>query len=86
MSKADRKEAVVTRGKPHQAAAEGQTPAKRTLGFLYYYGHGVRQSSEEAARWYRKAADQEHSDAQLNLGALYSKGKGVRQNSEEAAR
>ena len=45
----------------------------------------MRQSFEETARWFRKAAEQGNANAQLNLGDLYRNGLGVRQSFEEAA-
>jgi hypothetical protein len=46
----------------------------------------VAQSDVEAARWYRKAADQGHAKAQFNLGFMFSQGRGVAQSDVEAAR
>jgi uncharacterized protein len=39
----------------------------------------------EAARWFRKAAEQGHVDAQYNLGDAYYYGQGVPQDYAEAA-
>ena len=33
----------------------------------YEHGRGVRKSREEAAGWYRKAAEQGHAAAECNL-------------------
>ena len=38
----------------------------------------------EAARWYRRAAEQSSGVAQYNLGMFYLDGKGVSQNTDEA--
>jgi TPR repeat protein len=38
------------------------------------------QDYAEAARWYRKAADQGHAEAQFNLGVMYLDGQGVAQD------
>ena len=38
----------------------------------------------EAAKWYRKAADQGHAGAQLYLGILLAQGQGVEQDVVEA--
>ena len=51
----------------------------------YYYGRGSRLDYAEAAKWYRKAAEQGNSDAQYSLGHMYLFGLGVRQNSQDAA-
>ena len=37
----------------------------------------MAQNKEEAAKWYRKAADQGDADAQCNLGYCYKTGDGV---------
>ena len=43
---------------------------------MYDDGQGVAQNYAEAARWYRKAADQGNASAQLNLGVSYYDGQG----------
>ena len=57
-----------------------------TSGFRYATGQGVPQDRAEAARWYRKAAEQGDADAQFNLGLMYHNGQGVPQDHAEAAR
>jgi hypothetical protein len=47
---------------------------------MYYYGIGVIQDYEAAAKWYRLAAEQGDASAQLNLGEIYLKGQGVTQD------
>ena len=47
---------------------------------------GVAQSDVEAARWFRKAADQGDAEAQCHLGDMFAEGRGEAQNDEEAAR
>jgi TPR repeat protein len=44
---------------------------------MYETGRGVAQNYDEAAKWYRLAADQGHAEAQNNLGSLYANGRGV---------
>jgi len=44
------------------------------------FSRGVPQDYTEAAKWFRKAADQGNADAQYGLGLLYFKGLGVPQN------
>jgi TPR repeat protein len=44
----------------------------------------VEKDYEEAAKWWRKATDQNNPDAQFKLGVLYSSGRGVEKNEEEA--
>jgi TPR repeat protein len=47
---------------------------------MYDNGEGVPQDSSEAAKWYRKAAEQGFINAQSALGYLYKNGRGVRQD------
>ena len=46
----------------------------------------MAQSYEEAARWFRRAAEQGHAEAQIHLGDLFAAGRGVGQSDVEAAR
>ncbi|MBT5378797.1 MAG: trypsin-like serine protease, partial [Opitutae bacterium] len=45
-----------------------------------------RQDFKEAAKWFRKAAEQGYAAAQTNLGGMYYSGEGVRQDFKEAAK
>jgi len=54
------------------------------LAGLYYEGEGVPQDYAEAAKWYRKAAEQGHDEAQYKLGSMYDRGEGVTQDFAEA--
>ena len=45
---------------------------------------GVAQNYSEAAKWYRKAAEQGISLAQFSLGLMYYHGQGVLQSYDEA--
>jgi hypothetical protein len=47
---------------------------------LYEKGEGVVKDASEAARWYRRAAEQGLLQAQLYLGGLYTTGNGVPMN------
>jgi TPR repeat protein len=51
---------------------------------MYYYGEGVSQDINEAAKWFRLAAEQGYAKAEYNLGLMYDKGEGVRQDTNEA--
>ena len=51
--------------------------AQFNLGLSYDTGMGVPQDSAEAARWFRRAADQGDATAQQNLGVMYANGEGV---------
>ncbi len=39
-------------------AEQGYAPAQYNIGSMYKNGHGVPQDYAEAARWYRRAAEQ----------------------------
>ena len=47
------------------------------FGALLATGIGTRQSYEEAALWFQRAAEQGHGSAQHRLGNLYLQGMGV---------
>jgi len=65
-------------------AHRGDAGAQYNLGLLYGSGNGIAQNVTEAAKWYRRAADQGHAKAQAMLGMLYSAGQGVPQSHPEA--
>ena len=54
------------------------------LGQRYRYGDGVEKDLEQAAYWYRKAAEQGNAKAQFSLGVCYRYGYGVEKDSEQA--
>jgi hypothetical protein len=49
-------------------------------------GRGVEKNVYEAARWFRRSAEQGDSDAQLQLGILYSSNTGIRVDYAESAK
>jgi TPR repeat protein len=49
-------------------------------------GFGMEQDPQQAAYWYRLAADKGHAEAQYNLGRLYASGKGVKKDEAQAER
>ena len=53
-------------------AEKGDARAQFHLAIMFYDGEGVEQSLKEAAKWYRKAAEQGHADAQVCLGFCYA--------------
>ncbi len=55
------------------------------LGIAYNSGQGTPQDHAQAARWFRKAAEQGHAEAQFYLGYAYAVGNGVPQDYGEAA-
>ena len=50
------------------------------------WARGVLQDSTEAAKWYRKAAEQGFVLAQNKLGGMYHRGDGVPQDEKEAVK
>jgi TPR repeat protein len=68
-------------------AEQNDAEAQFQLGLAYYYAESlldVGGAYEDAAQWFRKAAEQGHAIAQNNLGAMYDKGMGVAQSDVEA--
>jgi hypothetical protein len=65
-------------------AETGDPEAQFNLGLLYLDGHGVPQSTAEAANWFRRAAEQDYTQAQHNLGAMYGSGQGVKRDYVQA--
>ena len=60
--------------------------AQLRIAAAYQHGKGVSRDESEAARWYRKAADQGHAEAQYQLALMYDQGEGVAQDAAEAQR
>jgi TPR repeat protein len=58
-------------------AQAGNAQAQLQVGDLYYHGHGVKESDEEALRWYEQAARQGLSQAQFQAGNMYAYGLGT---------
>ena len=53
-------------------------------GYKYLFGEGVAKDAVEAAKWFRKAAEQNHAKAQCALGNCYCSGEGVTKDYVEA--
>ena len=51
---------------------------------MYESGTGVSEAPAEAAKWYRKAAEQGSAAAQRALGSMYCSGAGVPEDWAEA--
>lgn len=62
----------------------GHADAQYCLGEIYENGLGIIQDYEEAAKWYRKAAEQGNVNAQCMLGYIYCESQGVPQDYNEA--
>jgi TPR repeat protein len=52
---------------------------------MYYRGHGAPADHEQAARWFRAAAEQGIPEAQNLLAVMYYKGDGVAVDHSQAA-
>ena len=55
----------------------GDAEVQFSMGLKFANGEGAAQDFAQAAEWYRKAADQNHSLAQFNLGMMCSQGQGM---------
>ena len=64
----------------------GFPTAQFNLGCCYRDGLGVAKNSAEAAKWFRKSADQGHAPAQNSLGLCYRDGEGVVKDPVEGAK
>jgi len=68
------------------AATSGDPGAAYEVALRFAEGRGVPASLEEAARWFRRAADRGLAPAQYRLGSLLEKGQGVKKDTEAARR
>lgn len=67
-----------------EKAVKGSADAQYQLGALYRTGKGTLQDFEEAAKWFKSAAEQNHAPAQYELGLLYHHGLGVDLDNEKS--
>lgn len=58
--------------------------AQYFLARMHAEGLGIEKNPEEAAKWFRKAAEKGVQDAQYRLGGMYERGEGVPQDMEYA--
>ncbi len=56
------------------------------IGARYYEGRGVKVNKVEAAKWFRKAAEENHVTAQYSLAVCYDIGDGVIKDKTEAVK
>lgn len=66
------------------AESSNHAYAQYYVGMMHLNGQGVAQDYEEAASWFRKAAEQSISQAQYKLGNLYLNGQGLPRDYEFA--
>lgn len=67
-----------------EEAQSGDADAQYALGLAYGSGFGIEENPAEAAKWFRKAAEQGVAVAQKNLAHHLAKGDGVKQDYVEA--
>ena len=73
-------------GELRRKAEKGDPNAQFNLGRCFEKGKGVEQDKAEAARWYRKSADQGWAQAMNCLACLCYYGFGVEESDDEAFR
>src|SRR3982074_2939954 len=69
-----------------QRANAGDPAAQVKMGNLYALGQGVPRSSQEAVKWFRKAAQQGDPGGEYRLGGMYDVGFGVPPDPATAAK
>ena len=67
-------------------AEQGHSRGQYLIAYQYERGEGVRQSRDEAVRWYRTSAEQGYAEAQNYLGLMYENGMLVKEDWAEAVR
>jgi hypothetical protein len=68
-------------GQLRAEAEKGEAHSQFQIGLAFYLGRfGLATNYMEAAKWIRKAAEQNLAQAQFNLGACYANGQGVAQD------
>lgn len=58
-------------------AEGGDLRSQWLLGILHLTGEDAPQDFAKAAKWFQRAAEQNHPAAQLNLGRIYQLGDGI---------
>jgi TPR repeat protein len=73
-----------------KGAVAGDADCQTSMGMVYQAGDkipsGIEADPAEAAKWYRLAADQDHTEAIQHLAMMNAAGMGIEKNEEEAAR
>lgn len=67
-----------------EKASKGDAEAQYQLGLLFMNGKGTIQNFEEAAKWFKLAANQNHALAQYQLGLIHQTGYGLPANLEKS--
>src|SRR2546426_380665 len=82
-NEADRKLLADIRAK----AEKGDARFQKELAGAHMSGNlGLAKDASEAAKWFRKAAEQNDTEAQFDLGVFYAHGLGVAKDVVEAAK
>ena len=55
-----------------------------SLGGLYWLGDGIPDNSDEAAKWFQRAADKNNSSGMYDLARFYEVGRSVPKDLERA--
>jgi len=63
----------------------GDAEVQFGMGLKFATDTGAAQDYGQAAEWYHKAAEQNHSLAQFNLGVMYAQGQGVTRDAAQSA-
>lgn len=73
-----------------KGAEAGDADCQTSMGMLYQAGDripsGIKADPAEAAKWYRMAAEQDHTEAIQHLAMMTEAGMGIDKNEDEAAR
>lgn len=62
----------------------GDAEVQFGMGLKFAANTGAGQDYGQAAEWYHKAAEQNHSLAQFNLGVMYARGQGVAKDAAQS--
>ena len=62
----------------------GDAEVQFVIGLKFAADPGAAHDYRQAAEWYHKAAEQNHSLAQFNLGMMYAHGQGVRRDAAQS--
>jgi len=63
----------------------GDAEVQFGMGLKFATDPGAAHDYRQAAEWYHKAAEQNHSLAQFNLGVMYAQGQGVTRDVAQSA-
>ena len=63
----------------------GNAEVQFGMGVKFAADQGAAHDYRQAAEWYHKAAEQNHSLAQFNLGVMYAMGQGVTRDAAQSA-